>query len=91
VYYTARVAATASRIEREVMSLSASLFYIVEAAEHAIRGRDDILIAYRLRIYHRYQPQFAVMFRITALRVSLFQGNIYLSATSCNVFRIHTT
>ena len=48
VYYTAPVAATASRIEREVMSLSASLSYIVEAAEHASRGKDDILMAYRL-------------------------------------------
>ncbi|HEY6288060.1 MAG TPA: AAA family ATPase [Nitrospiraceae bacterium] len=48
VYYTAPVAATAPRIEREVMALSASLAYLVEAAEHASRGKDDILMAYRL-------------------------------------------
>lgn len=48
VYYTAPVAATASRIEREVMSLSASLSYLVEVAEHASRGKDDILMVYRL-------------------------------------------
>src|SRR5438270_5006482 len=48
VYYTAPVAATASRIEREVMALSASLAYVVEAAEQAGRGKDDFLYAYRL-------------------------------------------
>lgn len=48
VYYTAPVAGTASRIEREVLLLSASFFYFVEAAEHASRGKDDILMAYRL-------------------------------------------
>ncbi len=48
VYYTAPVAATAPRIEREVMTLQASLAYLVEAAEHASRGKDDILMAYRL-------------------------------------------
>ena len=48
VYYSAPVAATAPRIEREVMALSASLAYLVEAAEHASRGKDDILMAYRL-------------------------------------------
>ena len=30
------------------MALSASLAYLVEAAEHASRGKDDILMAYRL-------------------------------------------
>jgi DNA transposition AAA+ family ATPase len=48
VYYTAPVAATPSRIEREVMALSATLSYLVEAAEQASRGRDDFLLAYRL-------------------------------------------
>ncbi|MFL5657831.1 MAG: hypothetical protein ACJ8CB_27075 [Ktedonobacteraceae bacterium] len=48
VYYTAPVAATPSRIEREVMALSATLSYLVEAAEQAIRGKDDFLLAYRL-------------------------------------------
>src|SRR5258708_34359885 len=38
VYYTAPVAATPSRIEREVMALSATLSYLVEAAEQASRG-----------------------------------------------------
>ncbi len=47
VYDTAPVAATVSRIEREVMALSASLSYLVEA-ESASRGKDDILMAYRL-------------------------------------------
>src|SRR6266705_1453428 len=37
VYYTAPVAATAPRIEREVMTLQASLASLVEAAEHASR------------------------------------------------------
>jgi len=48
VYYTAPVAATPSRIEREVMALSATLTYLVEAAEQASRGKDDFLLAYRL-------------------------------------------
>lgn len=48
VYYTAPVAATPARIEREVMALSATLSYIVEAAEQANRGKDDFLLAYRL-------------------------------------------
>jgi DNA transposition AAA+ family ATPase len=48
IYYTAPVAATPSRIEREVMALSASLSYLVEAAEQASRGKDDFLLAYRL-------------------------------------------
>ena len=48
VYYTAPVTATASRIEREVMGLSATLSYLVEAAEQASRGKDDFLMAYRL-------------------------------------------
>ncbi len=48
VYYTAPVAATPSRIEREVMALSATLSYLVEAAEQASRGKDDFLLAYRL-------------------------------------------
>ncbi len=48
VYYTAPVAATPSRIEREVMALQASLSYLVEAAEQASRGKDDFLLAYRL-------------------------------------------
>lgn len=48
VYYTAPVAATAARIEREVMALSAALSYLVEAAEQASRGKDDFLMAYRL-------------------------------------------
>ncbi len=48
VYYTAPVAATPSRIEREVMALSATLSYVVEAAEQAARGKDDFLLAYRL-------------------------------------------
>jgi DNA transposition AAA+ family ATPase len=42
------VAATPSRIEREVMALSATLSYLVEAAEQASRGKDDFLLAYRL-------------------------------------------
>ncbi len=48
VYYTAPVAATPSRIEREVMALSATLSYLVEAASQASRGKDDFLLAYRL-------------------------------------------
>jgi hypothetical protein len=48
VYYTAPVAATPSRVEREVMALSATLAYLVEAAEQASRGKDDFLLAYRL-------------------------------------------
>jgi hypothetical protein len=48
VYYTAPVAATPSRIEREVMALSATLSYLVEAAEQASHGKDDFLLAYRL-------------------------------------------
>jgi DNA transposition AAA+ family ATPase len=48
VYYTAPVAATPSRIEREVMALSATLSYLVETAEQASRGKDDFLLAYRL-------------------------------------------
>ncbi|HKV02213.1 MAG TPA: AAA family ATPase [Ktedonobacteraceae bacterium] len=48
IYYTAPVAATPSRIEREVMALPASLSYLVEAAEQASRGKDDFLLAYRL-------------------------------------------
>ncbi len=48
VYYTAPVTATPSRIEREVMALSATLSYLVEAAEQASRGKDDFLLAYRL-------------------------------------------
>jgi len=48
VYYTAPVSATASRIEREVMALQATLSYLVEAAEQASRGKDDFLMAYRL-------------------------------------------
>ncbi len=48
VYYTAPVAATPSRIEREVMALSATLSYVIEAAEQASRGKDDFLLAYRL-------------------------------------------
>jgi hypothetical protein len=47
VYYTAPVAATPSRIEREVMALSATLSYLVEAAEQASRGKNDFLLAYR--------------------------------------------
>lgn len=52
VYYTAPVSASAGRIEREVMALSASLSYLVEAAEHASRGKDDFLMAYRLPKRH---------------------------------------
>ena len=48
VYYTVPVGASASRIEREVMALSAQLSYVVEAAENASRGKDDFLYAYRL-------------------------------------------
>src|SRR5437868_7891776 len=48
VYYTAPVSASAGRIEREVMALSAALSYLVEAAEQASRGKDDFLLAYRL-------------------------------------------
>ena len=48
VYYTAPVGATPARIEREVMALSATLSYLVEAAEQASRGKDDFLLAYRL-------------------------------------------
>ena len=48
VYYTAPVGATPSRIEREVMALSATLSYLVEAVEQASRGKDDFLLAYRL-------------------------------------------
>ena len=48
VLYTAPVAASPGRIEREVMSLNASLSYLVEAAEQASRGKDDFLLAYRL-------------------------------------------
>ena len=48
IYYTAPVGATPSRIEREVMALSATLSYLVEAAEQASRGKDDFLLAYRL-------------------------------------------
>lgn len=48
VYYTAPVAATPARIEREVMALSATLSYVIEAAEQANRGKDDFLLAYRL-------------------------------------------
>src|SRR6266516_4175313 len=48
VYYTAPVTATASRIEREVIALQATLSYLVEAAEQASRGKDDFLLAYRL-------------------------------------------
>src|SRR5438046_9050098 len=44
----APVAATPSRIEREVKALSATLSYLVEAAEQASRGKDDFLLAYRL-------------------------------------------
>ena len=43
VYYTTPVSASASRVEREVMTLSASLAYVVEAAENASRGKDDFL------------------------------------------------
>lgn len=39
LYYTAPVTATPSRIEREVMALSATLSYLVEAAEQASRGK----------------------------------------------------
>ena len=48
IYYTAPVGATPSRIEREVMALSATLSYLVEAAAQASRGKDDFLLAYRL-------------------------------------------
>jgi DNA transposition AAA+ family ATPase len=48
VYYTAPVTATASRIEREVMALQATLSYLVEEASQASRGKDDFLLAYRL-------------------------------------------
>ncbi len=48
VYYTAPVGATPSRIEREVTALSATLSYLVEAAEQASRGKDDFLLVYRL-------------------------------------------
>jgi DNA transposition AAA+ family ATPase len=48
VYYTAPVTATASRIEREVMALQATLSYLVEEASQASRGKDDFLMAYRL-------------------------------------------
>ncbi|MBO0789644.1 MAG: AAA family ATPase [Ktedonobacteraceae bacterium] len=48
IYYTAPVAVTPARIEREVMALSATLSYVVEAAEQANRGKDDFLLAYRL-------------------------------------------
>src|SRR6266702_1413592 len=48
IYYTAPVTATASRIEREVMALQATLSYLVEAAEQAGREKDDFLLAYRL-------------------------------------------
>jgi DNA transposition AAA+ family ATPase len=48
IYYTAPVTASASRIEREVMALQATLSYLVEAAEQAGRGKDDFLLAYRL-------------------------------------------
>jgi len=48
IYYTAPVTASASRIEREVMALQATLSYLVEAAEQASRGKDDFLLAYRL-------------------------------------------
>jgi DNA transposition AAA+ family ATPase len=42
------VTASASRIEREVMALQATLSYLVEAAEQASREKDDFLLAYRL-------------------------------------------
>jgi putative transposase len=45
--YTAPVVAPRERIEREVMALSATLSYVVEAAEQASRGKDDFLLAYR--------------------------------------------
>jgi DNA transposition AAA+ family ATPase len=48
IYYTAPVTASASRIEREVMALQATLSYLVEAAEQASREKDDFLLAYRL-------------------------------------------
>jgi DNA transposition AAA+ family ATPase len=48
VYYTAPVSSTASRIEREVIALSAAFAYLIEAAEQASRGKDDFLMAYRL-------------------------------------------
>jgi type II secretory pathway predicted ATPase ExeA len=37
-----------NEIGREVMALSATLSYLVEAAERASRGKDDFLLAYRL-------------------------------------------
>ncbi len=48
VFYTAPVAASPGRIEREVMALCAALSYLVEAAEQASRGTDDFLLAYRI-------------------------------------------
>ncbi|WP_207229551.1 hypothetical protein [Ktedonosporobacter rubrisoli] len=48
VYYTAPVAATPSRSEHEVIALSATLPYLVEAAEQISCGKDDFLLAYRL-------------------------------------------
>ena len=45
--YIAPVAATPLCIKREVMALSATLSYLVEAAEQASRGKDDFLPAYR--------------------------------------------
>jgi DNA transposition AAA+ family ATPase len=48
VFYTAPVAASPGRIEREVMALCAALSYLVEAAEQASRGTDDFLLAYRV-------------------------------------------
>lgn len=48
MYYTAPVAATLSRIEREVMALSVTFSCVAEAAEQASRRKDDFLLAYRL-------------------------------------------
>ncbi len=48
MFYTAPVAASPGRIEREVMALCATLSYLVEAAEQASRGTDDFLLAYRI-------------------------------------------
>lgn len=47
-FYTAPVASSPGRIEREVMARSASLSYLVEAAEQASRGNDDFLLSYRI-------------------------------------------
>ncbi len=45
---TAPVTASPDLIEQEVMALSASLSYVVEAVKQANRGKDDFLLAYRL-------------------------------------------